>query len=68
MAVFEASVELACSPETVFEFLVQPENIRLITPSSVMLVFDAARSSCRWERGWNSACRPTASSVRPCMT
>ena len=42
MAVFEASVELACSPEVAFEFLVQPENIRLITPSSVMLVFDAA--------------------------
>ena len=42
MAVFEASVELACSPEEVFEFLAQPENIRLITPSSVMLVFDAA--------------------------
>ncbi len=42
MAVFEASVELACSPEAVFEFLAQPENIRLITPSSVMLVFDAA--------------------------
>ncbi len=42
MAVFEASVELACSPEEAFEFLAQPENIRLITPSSVMLVFDAA--------------------------
>ena len=42
MAVFEASVELACSPEAAFEFLAQPENIRLITPSSVMLVFDAA--------------------------
>lgn len=42
MAVFEARTELACSPETVFEFLVQPENIRLITPSSMMLIFDAA--------------------------
>ena len=42
MAVFEASVELACSPEVAFEFLAQPENIRLITPSAVMLVFDAA--------------------------
>lgn len=42
MAVFEASVELACSPEEAFEFLARPENIRLITPSSVMLVFDAA--------------------------
>lgn len=42
MAVFEVSVELACSPETAFEFLAQPENIRLITPSAVMLVFDAA--------------------------
>ena len=42
MAVFEASVELACSPAEAFEFLAQPENIRLITPSSVMLVFDAA--------------------------
>ena len=42
MAVFEASVELACPQETAFEFLIQPENIRLITPSSVMLVFDAA--------------------------
>ncbi len=42
MANFEASVELACSPETAFEFLAQPENIRLITPSSMMLVFDAA--------------------------
>ena len=42
MPVFEASVDLACSPETAFEFLAHPENIRLITPSSVMLVFDAA--------------------------
>ncbi len=42
MAVFEASVELACSPEAAFEFLAQPENIRGITPSSVMLIFDAA--------------------------
>ena len=42
MAVFEASVELACSPEAAFEFLAQPANIRLITPSSVMLEFDAA--------------------------
>jgi ligand-binding SRPBCC domain-containing protein len=42
MSVFEASVELACSPEVAFEFLAQPENIRLITPSAVMLVFDAA--------------------------
>lgn len=42
MAVFETSVDLACSPKIAFEFLAQPENIRLITPSSVMLVFDAA--------------------------
>lgn len=42
MAVFEASVELACSSEAAFDFLAQPENLRLITPSSVMLVFDAA--------------------------
>ena len=42
MAVFEASVDLACSSAEVFEFLAQPENIRRITPSSVMLVFDAA--------------------------
>jgi ligand-binding SRPBCC domain-containing protein len=42
MAIFEASVELSCSPSVVFEFLIQPENIRLITPPSVMLVFDAA--------------------------
>jgi ligand-binding SRPBCC domain-containing protein len=42
MAVFEASVNLVCSLEEAFEFLAQPENIRLITPSSVMLVFDAA--------------------------
>lgn len=44
MAVFETSVELACSPDVAFEFLIQPENIRLITPSNVMLVFDAAPS------------------------
>lgn len=42
MAVFEASVELTCSPEVAFEFLAQPENIRLITSSAMMLVFDAA--------------------------
>lgn len=42
MAVFEVSVELACSPEAAFEFLAQPENIRHITPSSVMLIFDSA--------------------------
>ena len=42
MAVFEASVDLACSLAEVFDFLAQPENIRQITPSSVMLVFDAA--------------------------
>jgi len=42
MPVFEASVELACTPDEAFEFLIQPENIRLITPSTVMLVFDAA--------------------------
>lgn len=42
MAVFEASVELACSPEVAFEFLAQPENIRLITSSAMMLLFDAA--------------------------
>lgn len=42
MAVFEASVDLACTPDEAFEFLAQPENIRLITPSSMMLVFDAA--------------------------
>lgn len=42
MAVFEASVELACSPVEAFEFLAQPENIQLITPSEMMLVFDAA--------------------------
>lgn len=42
MAVFESSVELTCSPAEAFEFLAHPENIRLITPSSVMLVFDAA--------------------------
>ena len=42
MAVFEASVELTCSPEVAFEFLAQPENIRLITPAAIMLVFDAA--------------------------
>ncbi|MFM9966231.1 MAG: SRPBCC family protein [Planctomycetaceae bacterium] len=42
MAFFEVSVELACSPEVAFEFLIQPENIRLITPSAVMLVFDVA--------------------------
>lgn len=40
--VFEARTELACSPEIAFEFLAQPENIRLITPSSMMLVFDEA--------------------------
>ncbi len=42
MAVFEASVELTCSPDVAFEFLAQPENIRLITSSAMMLVFDAA--------------------------
>lgn len=44
MPLFEASVELACSPVEAFEFLAQPENIRLITPSAMMLVFDAAPS------------------------
>jgi ligand-binding SRPBCC domain-containing protein len=42
MAVFEASVDLACPLEAAFEFLAQPANLRLITPSSMMLVFDAA--------------------------
>jgi ligand-binding SRPBCC domain-containing protein len=42
MAVFEASVELACAPQTAFEFLAQPENIRLMTPASMMLIFDVA--------------------------
>ena len=42
MALFETRVELACSPETVFEFLVQPANIRLISPPQIMLVFDSA--------------------------
>ena len=42
MAQFEARVELACSPGTVFEFLAQPANIRLISPPQIMLVFDSA--------------------------
>lgn len=42
MALFEASVELCCSPSAAFEFLIQPANIRLISPPSVMLEFDAA--------------------------
>lgn len=42
MPVFEASVELASPPDVVFEFLTQPENIRLISPPSMMLVFDVA--------------------------
>ena len=39
---FEASVELACSLESAFEFLARPANIRLISPSQMMLVFDVA--------------------------
>ena len=42
MSVFEAQTELLCTPETAFDFLIQPENIRRISPSAMMLVFDAA--------------------------
>ena len=42
MAVFEARVELACSPEAAFEFLARPANLRRISPPQIMLVFDAA--------------------------
>ena len=42
MPQFESHVELAGSPEAVFDFLARPANIRLISPSQMMLVFDAA--------------------------
>ncbi len=42
MSVFESQTELSCTPEAAFEFLIQPENIRRISPSAMMLVFDAA--------------------------
>jgi len=42
MPVFEARVELACSPEAAFEFLARPANIQRISPPQIMLVFDAA--------------------------
>lgn len=42
MSVFEAQTELSCTPEEAFDFLIQPENIRRISPSAMMLVFDAA--------------------------
>ena len=42
MPIFEASVELACSPDVAFEFLALPENIQRIAPAAMMLVFDAA--------------------------
>ena len=42
MPQFESRVELAGSPEAVFDFLARPANIRLISPSQMMLVFDVA--------------------------
>ncbi len=48
MEFFEASIELACSLENAFEFLVRPENIKLISPPSVGLFFVAAPTRLDW--------------------
>lgn len=42
MQKFEASVTLPCSMKEVFEFLIQPPNIKLISPSSMGLYFVTA--------------------------
>ncbi len=39
MAAFEASVTLNCALEDTFDFLLQPENIKLISPPEMDLVF-----------------------------
>ncbi len=42
MQKFEASVTLPCSMDEVFEFLIQPANIKLISPSAMGLFFVSA--------------------------
>jgi ligand-binding SRPBCC domain-containing protein len=42
METFEAQIELSCSPETVFDFLIQPANIKAISPPGVGLFFVSA--------------------------
>ena len=42
MPMFEVQIELCCSLEEAFDFLIQPTNIRAISPSQMQLVFDAA--------------------------
>ncbi len=39
METFEARLSLPCSPETAFEFLIQPSNIKLISPPAMGLFF-----------------------------
>jgi ligand-binding SRPBCC domain-containing protein len=39
MSRFELSLDLNCSPEVVFDFLLRPVNIALITPESMGLTF-----------------------------
>ncbi len=42
MAVFEVSIEIECTQQAAFEFLIQPENIRRISPPEMGLVFTDA--------------------------
>lgn len=42
MEIFEASVSLPCTVNEAFDFLVQPENIKLISPASMGLFFVSA--------------------------
>lgn len=42
METFELRVTLPCSIEKAFEFLIQPANIKLVTPSGMGLYFVAA--------------------------
>jgi ligand-binding SRPBCC domain-containing protein len=39
MPVFESRTELACAPETLFDFITRPANMKAIAPSDVDLVF-----------------------------
>ncbi len=42
METFEARTELNCSPQTAFDFLIQPANIKAISPPGVGLFFVSA--------------------------
>ena len=39
MAVFECRTELTCSPETAFDYITRPANMKAIAPKDVDLVF-----------------------------